>query len=163
MHPAFMLVFGVMPRLACAQSPADSASRPPVVLQSFSVIVRDYDEALRWYNEKLGFAVLRDQKFGASQRFVMVAPSKSSETGIVLQHWSGGEGPTMTATYEDRVGKEVNIVLRTSDVTAAYESMRARGVTFHQVPQQQPWGAEALFRDLYGNSFVLVGPLHAKR
>ena len=64
---------------------ADPATRPaPVTLQSFSVMVRDYDEALRWYTEALGFVAMRDQRFGASERFTTVAPSKPSETGIVL-------------------------------------------------------------------------------
>jgi catechol 2,3-dioxygenase-like lactoylglutathione lyase family enzyme len=160
------LTLGLLPLASgVGQRPAaDTTNRPPsVTLQSFSVIVRDYDHALRWYTDTLGFVVVRDQRFGATERFIMVAPSKSSATAVVLQHWKGGGGPGMTTTYEDRVGKEVNIVLRTGDVTASYETMRARGVVFHQPPRQQPWGGEALFRDLYGNSFVLVGPLHARR
>ena len=160
-----VLALGILPLASGAgQRPAaDTTNRSPsVTLQSFSVIVRDYDHALRWYTDTLGFVVVRDQKFGAGERFIMVAPSKSSGTAVVLQHWKGG-GPGMTTTYEDRVGKEVNIVLRTSDVTTSYQTMRARGVVFHQPPRQQPGGGEALFRDLYGNSFVLVGPLHAPR
>jgi predicted enzyme related to lactoylglutathione lyase len=152
------------PRVAASQTLGVSDTTNAVVkLQSFSVIVRDYDEALEWYTEKLGFVTMRDQKFGANQRFIMVGPSKTSETGIVLQHWQAAGGPSMTESYENRVGKEVNIVLHAADVSATYDAMRARGVAFHQPPQQQPWGGEALFRDLYGNSFVLVGPMHAKR
>jgi uncharacterized glyoxalase superfamily protein PhnB len=147
---------------ASAQTPA--AETPVTVkLQSFSVIVRDYDEALAWYTDKLGFATIRDQRFGANERFIMVAPTKTAETAIVLQHAKGSGQPNMPASYEDRLGKQVNIVLNTSDVTATYERMRARGVSFHQEPRQMPWGGEALFKDLYGNSFVLVGPLHARK
>lgn len=146
-------------------SPAHSqTSEPTLKLQSFSVIVRDYDEALRWYTEKLGFAVVRDQKFGGGgQRFVTVAPVKDAPTVIVLQHFENNGGDTtMTMKYGDRVGKEVNIVLHTSDVTATYERMKAKGVVFTMPPKQQPWGGEALFSDLYGNSFVLIGPIRPR-
>jgi catechol 2,3-dioxygenase-like lactoylglutathione lyase family enzyme len=134
------------------------AQEPLLKLQSFTVIVRDYDDALRWYRDKLGFAVIRDQSFGQGQRFVMVAPTSKSETAIVLEHLKGG-GPAMTSGYGDRVGKEVNIVLRSDDVSATYEALKARGVEFDAAPHQQPWGGEALFHDLYGNTFVVVGPL----
>jgi catechol 2,3-dioxygenase-like lactoylglutathione lyase family enzyme len=133
---------------------------PALRLRSFTVVVRDYDEALRWYTEKLGFVVVRDQAFGAGRRFIMVAPTKDAQTGIVLEHWQGGAGPAMTTTYADRVGKEVNIVLDTDDVTATATRLAGRGVTFQSPPKQMPWGGEATFTDLYGNTFVLVGPLH---
>jgi uncharacterized glyoxalase superfamily protein PhnB len=149
---------------ASAQTAPSSADSGALALQSFSLIVRDYDEALRWYTQKLGFAVVRDQAFGAGgQRFVMVAPARDAATAIVLQHYENNGGDTtMTATYGDRIGKQVNIVLRTSDVTAAYERMKSRGVVFSMPPRQQPWGGEALFSDLYGNTFVLVGPLRRR-
>jgi len=147
-----------------ARAQAAGVDTSTVSLQSFSVIVRDYDEALRWYRDKLGFAVLRDQKFGANgQRFVMVGPTKDAATAIVLQHFENNGGDsTMTLKYGDRVGKEVNIVLRTGDVMATYERLKARGIAFSAPPKQQPWGAEALFSDLYGNTFVLVGAMHRR-
>jgi uncharacterized glyoxalase superfamily protein PhnB len=150
--------------LALATTARSQTTEPTVRLQSFSVIVRDYDEALRWYTDKLGFAVIRDQTFGSGgQRFVTVAPEKEAPTVIVLQHFDNNGGDTtMTQKYGDRVGKEVNIVLHTTDVTATYERMKAKGVVFTMTPKQQPWGGEALFTDLYGNSFVLVGPLRAR-
>jgi catechol 2,3-dioxygenase-like lactoylglutathione lyase family enzyme len=145
-------------------SPEATSETGSLRLQSFSVIVRDYDEALAWYRDKLGFVVVRDQSFGAGgQRFILVAPTKDADTGIVLQLFENrGGDPSMAASYADRVGKEVNIVLRTADVTGTYEELKAKGVAFSMPPRQQPWGGEALFSDLYGNTFVLVGPLHRR-
>jgi hypothetical protein len=53
----------------------------------------------------------------------------------------------------------VNVVLRSSSVAAYADSLTRRGVTLTSPPRQMPWGGEATFRDLYGNSFVVVGPL----
>jgi len=159
---AFLGLFLAATTLAASPMAAQTITPPAAALRlrSFTVVVRDYDEALRWYTEKLGFVVVRDQTFGAGRRFIMVAPAKDAQTGIVLEYWQGGAGPGMTTTYADRVGKEVNIVLDTDDVTATATRLAARGITFQSPPKQMPWGGEATFTDLYGNTFVLVGPLH---
>jgi catechol 2,3-dioxygenase-like lactoylglutathione lyase family enzyme len=142
--------------LAAAQTPATA----DVKLQSFSVIVPDYDEAKRWYVEKLGFVVVRDQAFGAGVRFVQVAPAGQTDVGIVLQKARTAPDPRepeMPTDYSDRVGKTVNVVLRTNNVIGYAETLKTRGVTFTSPPRQMPWGAQATFKDLYGNSFVIVG------
>jgi predicted enzyme related to lactoylglutathione lyase len=134
---------------------------PTMRLQSFSIIVRDYDEAKSWYLQKLGFAVVRDQTFGAGERFLMVAPPGQSDVGIVLQKAirpPSREEPEMATDYSDRIGKQVNIVIRTSRVHAYADSLKARGVKLTAPVRVMPWGAQATFVDLYGNSFVVVGP-----
>jgi len=149
---------------AAAVVPA-AAQAPSVQLQSFSVIVPDYDEAKAWYTEKLGFVVVRDQAFGSDERFILVAAPGQPETGIVLQKARINrrpDEPTMPVDYTDRVGKTVNVVLKTSDVTAFANGLVKRGVKLDAPPRQYPWGGQATFRDLYGNTFVLVGPLTAK-
>ncbi|HEY4282809.1 MAG TPA: VOC family protein [Chthoniobacterales bacterium] len=140
-----------------AQSPA---SPPTVQLRSFTIVVRDYDEAKKWYTEKLGFVTLIDQKFGPAQRFVLIAPpgSGKEDVGFVLEK-ARRDDPTMPIDYTDRIGKEVNIVLRTSDLSRLSADYHDRGVQFRQTPKQQPWGGEAIIEDLYGNSIVLVGPI----
>jgi catechol 2,3-dioxygenase-like lactoylglutathione lyase family enzyme len=152
-----------------AQSAADmpsasigspAVSSPTLRLRSFTIIVRDYDEAKNWYMEKLGFVTLTDQKFGPSQRFVLIAPpgSNQEDVGFVLEK-ARRDDPTMPTDYTDRVGKEVNIVLRTNDLSRLCSGYRDRGVHFRQEPKQRPWGGEAIVEDLYGNSIVLVGPI----
>ncbi len=151
--------------IAAAVSPV-AAQAPTVRLQSFSVIVPDYEEAKAWYTQKLGFVVVRDQAFGTDERFILVAAPGQPETGIVLQKSRINrrpDEPTMPTDYTDRVGKTVNIVLLTSDVTAFADGLVRRGVTLDAPPKQYPWSAQATFRDLYGNTFVVVGPLTAKK
>jgi hypothetical protein len=122
--------------------------------------VRDYDEAKNWYIDKLGFVTLIDQQFGPSQRFVLVAPpgSGKDDVGFVLEKAKSNDA-TMPADYTNRIGKEVNIVLRTNDLSRLCSGLQERGVQFRQTPKQQPWGGEAIIEDLYGNSIVLIGPI----
>lgn len=149
---------------ALAQSRADAQSvseGPRLRLQSFSVIVRDYEEARDWYTSKLGFTVVRDQAFGKGERFLLVAPPGQTDVGIVLQkavREPSADEPEMATDYSDRLGKQVNIVLRSDAVRAYAESLAARGVTLTAPVRVMPWGTQATFVDLYGNSFVVVGP-----
>ena len=164
---AALLVAAPLAAPLAAQTPPATQAPPPVTLrlQSFSVIVPDYDEAKRWYTETLGFVTVRDQAFGATgERFILVAPPGQPEVGIVLQRARAApsaEEPSMPTDYSDRIGKTVNVVLRVSDLAAYAEALRARGVAFTSPPRRMPWGGQATFADLYGNSFVLVGPLGA--
>ncbi len=157
--------------LATAQ-PADHV-RPPQAgepapdlrLQSFSIVVPDYDEAKAWYTTRLGFVVVRDQAFGRDERFVMVAAPGNRDVGIVLQKARTDrrpDEPDMPTDYSDRVGKTVNVVLHSRDVTAYAAGLTARGVTLDGPPRRLPWGGQVTFKDLYGNSFVVVGPLTAR-
>jgi catechol 2,3-dioxygenase-like lactoylglutathione lyase family enzyme len=145
--------------------PTNADAAPPTLrIRSFTIIVRDYDEAKKWYLEKLGFVTLIDRQFGAGQRFVLIAPpgSEKGDVGFVLEK-ARRDDPTMPADYTDRIGKEVNIVLTTNDLSRLCAEYRDRGIRFRQQPKQQPWGGEALIEDLYGNSIVLVGPLTEKQ
>jgi catechol 2,3-dioxygenase-like lactoylglutathione lyase family enzyme len=146
-----------------AQAPADAGAR--LRLQSFSLIVRDYDEARDWYTRKLGFAVVRDQAFGKGERFLMVAPPGQTDLGIVLQkalREPNPDEPEMATDYSDRVGKGVNIVLRSNAVQEFADTLQARGVKLTAPVRVMPWGSQATFVDLYGNSFVVVGPPPAR-
>ena len=144
-----------------ALPPVVRAQTPDTVrmkIRSFTVIVRDYDEAKHWYVSTLGFAPIVDKAFGAGQRFVLVAPPGQKDFGIVLEQ-AKRDDPTMPADYTDRIGKEVNIVVATNDLAQLSAKLKQRGVHFRQEPKQQAWGGEAIIEDLYGNSIVLVGPL----
>lgn len=143
-------------------APSPAAAAPDtglrMKLRSFTVIVRDYDEAKNWYLSKLGFATIIDREFGAGQRFVLVAPPGQKEPAIVLEQAKRND-PTMPADYSDRIGKEVNIVVATNDLTRLCAVLKQRGVRFRQEPKKQAWDGEAIIEDLYGNSIVLVGPI----
>lgn len=118
-----------------------------------TILVKDYDEAIQFYREKLGFEVLADNQFGHGMRWVSVAPSRDNETALVMV-------AADTDEKLDRLGSQVAnhvfLVIHTDDCRRDYEAMRARGVHFFGEPRDVPWGVEVVFEDLYGNRFDLV-------
>jgi catechol 2,3-dioxygenase-like lactoylglutathione lyase family enzyme len=118
-----------------------------------TILVKDYDEAIKFYKEKLGFVLLADNSFGNGMRWVNVAPSSNNETSIVLVEAD-------TIEKMERLGSQaanhVFLVIHTDDCRSDYEEMKARGVHFFGEPGDVPWGVEVVFEDLYGNRFDLV-------
>lgn len=120
-----------------------------------TVLVRNYDEAIEFYRDTLGFQLLSDNNFGNGFRWVTVAPLKQSETAIVF----------VEADTEDKRSKiglqasdHVFMTLITDNCMRDYEKLKAKGVNFHGFPAESPWGTEVVFEDLYGNKFDLVEP-----
>jgi catechol 2,3-dioxygenase-like lactoylglutathione lyase family enzyme len=113
-----------------------------------TIYVKDQDQALAFYSEKLGLEKRMDVPFG-NDRWLTVAPVGQQEVEIVLQK----------ATTDERlalVGRAPTWVFTTDDVQREYEELSSRGVEFVYPPTKQAWGIDALFRDLYGNTFDLV-------
>ena len=120
-------------------------------LNIITILVTDQDEALAFYTEKMGLEIRTDQVFGGGVRWLTVAPAGMAAPEIYLAlPFSEDQAPC--------VGKNPTWSFSTPDCQAAYQEMSARGVTFVQPPTQQPWGLEAVFLDLYGNSFSLLEP-----
>jgi len=122
-----------------------------------TVLVRDQDEALRFYTEQLGMAKREDRTMGAF-RWLTVAPP-GAEVAIVLQRpgapfQSAEEAERLLA----RVGQGTAWVLETDDCRQDHAAMTARGVTFISAPVEMPWGVSAVFEDLYGNRYNLLEP-----
>lgn len=115
-------------------------------ISTVTVAVRDQDEALEWFTEKLGFERRVDMRAGG-MRWLTVAPTQQVEVELLLANW-----------YPDRVGKNATWVLSTRDCQNAYEELSAKGVEFTQKPQPRPYGIEAVFVDLYGNKYALLAP-----
>jgi predicted enzyme related to lactoylglutathione lyase len=130
---------------AAAQAVAEDA--PITGISSVMIMVKDQDEALQWYTEKLGFEKKSDEKTG-DFRWLTVTPKGKETPEIVLQKAVKGQ--------EDRVGKGTAWVFATDDCKKAYETLKARGVVFTRPPTQQFYGMQAVFKDLYGNQFFLV-------
>ena len=111
-----------------------------------TVAVKDQDEALRWFTEKLGFQKRVDRS-GSGIRFLTVSPSKQPDLQVILAPW-----------FPEHVGKNPTAVLYTDDCQATYDELQDRGVAFTEAPQQKPFGLQAAFEDLYGNSYALLEP-----
>ncbi len=124
-----------------------------------TLLVRDQDEALKFYTEKLGFDKRQDQAFGPGMRWVTVAPKNQTEVEITLQQPNAAmHGEARAREMLAMIGRQPTWSYRTDDCRKEYETLRARGVKFVQEPHEQPYGIEAVFEDLYGNSASLLQP-----
>ena len=113
-----------------------------------SIPVTDQDRALEFYTGKLGFRVITDSPFDATQRWIELGIPRA-DTKVVLFIPHG----------QDRmIGGFMNITFMADDVEATANQMKARGVEFVQDPKKTDWGTAAIFKDLDGNVFVLSSP-----
>ena len=129
----------------------------PQSLVHIAVIVRDYDEAIAWFTDKLGFTLVADDPQGDGKRWVLVAPpgTGKSATSILLARAST---PEQEALIGNQAGGRVFLFLRTDDFDRDYQACRARGVRFVRDPVTHDYGTVAVFEDLYGNLWDLIGP-----
>jgi len=119
-----------------------------------ALVVRDYDEAIAFYCEKLHFTLVEDTyQPEQDKRWVLVAPPDSSGTTLLLARAS-------TPEQEDFIGRQtggrVFLFLRTDDFWRDYNAMRASGINFIREPKEASYGTVAVFEDLYGNLWDLI-------
>ncbi|HEY0452935.1 VOC family protein [Actinophytocola sp.] len=120
-----------------------------------ALVVRDYDEAIAFYVDALGFELRENTGLGDGKRWVVVAPPGSRETGLLLAR---AEGPEQEARVGDQTGGRVGLFLNTDDFARDHERMLAAGVRFAEPPRREPYGMVAVFLDLYGNRWDLIEP-----
>lgn len=123
-----------------------------------TILVRDQEEALRWFTEVLGLRKLQDASYGNGARWLVVAPEEQNDFGIVLQRPEPAEHGTERARMKmEQIGKGTTWVFRADDLDQTWETLSARGVKFLSPPTKLPWGKQAIFEDLYGNQYALMG------
>ncbi|HWI53847.1 MAG TPA: VOC family protein [Symbiobacteriaceae bacterium] len=128
-------------------------------VSSVTVIVRDQEEALQFYTEKLGFQVGKDMRMGENgPRWVTVIPRSGSQPELLLFNPTAFMPPEPAADMLALIGKMPGNVLSTDDCRKTIAELEARGVKILSQPQDYPYGVEAVFSDLYGNNFVVVEP-----
>jgi catechol 2,3-dioxygenase-like lactoylglutathione lyase family enzyme len=163
-----ILVAGVM-LLPAITAPQAADKDPGIVrLRYVTIVVRDYDQALKWYTNVLGLEKTEEGGFGTDKRWLVVAPRGRKDVGIILEiarpysardkgtNLSAATGSDSIRDYEARVGKETRWVFEVEDCRRFYDLASKRGVKFVETPVDQPWGVtEAMFEDLYGNLFVV--------
>jgi catechol 2,3-dioxygenase-like lactoylglutathione lyase family enzyme len=121
-----------------------------------SVVVRDYDEALSFYVDTLGFALIEDTHIPAQKkRWVVVAPSRTSGARVLLARASNADQATRVG---NQTGGRVFLFLHTDDFRSDYRRYIDKGVEFVRGPTEESYGTVAVFRDLYGNLWDLVQP-----
>lgn len=127
-------------------------------LELVTIVVEDYDAAIAFFVEALGFELLEDgpasTNDGRPKRWVVVRPP-GAQTGILLAR---ADGEDQTAIVGSQAGGRVGFFLRVADFDAAYQRMRHAGVEFVTSPRTEPYGRLAVFRDIAGNRWDLLGP-----
>ena len=122
-----------------------------------TLVVRDYDEAIAWYTEKLGFDLVEDAALGDDKRWAVVAPPGSRETRLLL---AKADGPMQEARIGEQTGGRVFLFLYTDDFARDHAAMVLRGVRFLENPRREAYGTVAVFEDLHGNKWDLIQPAH---
>ena len=121
-----------------------------------ALVVRDYDEAIAFFCGKLHFTLVEDSyQPEQDKRWVVVAPPGSSGTTLLLARAATPEQETFIGR---QTGGRVFLFLRTDDFWRDYQEMSAAGIRFTRAPQNAAYGTVAVFEDLYGNLWDLIGP-----
>jgi len=123
-------------------------------LGSLTLVVGDYDQAIAYYTQRLGFVLLEDIDLG-SKRWVRIAPSAQAETALLLAR---ADGDAQRARIGDQTGGRVGFFLHTDDFARDHAAMLAHGVRFLESPRVETYGTVAVFEDLYGNRWDLLEP-----
>ena len=118
-----------------------------------TLLVKDFDDALRFYVEKLGFVKRQDAKFWGDNRWVTVSPRDQPD--LELTFVLAGTEEKQKALGK-QAGDHVFMTLDTDNCKRDYEALKSEGVTFYGEPTEQAWGVEVVFEDLYGNLYDLV-------
>ena len=118
-----------------------------------SLLVRDYDEAIKYFIGMLLFDLVEDTPLADGRRWVLVAPPGSNETRILLAR---AATPEQNARIGDQAGGRVLLFLHTDDFWRDYDDMKWRGVRFRETPRREDYGTVAVFEDLYGNRWDLL-------
>ncbi len=117
-----------------------------------AVVVADYDEALAFYTEKLGFELVEDTQLSDTKRWVIVRPP-GSECAVLL---AKAANSLQMSRVGDQTGGRVFLFLQTADFWNDYERFRTAGVEFVRAPEEAEYGTVAVFKDLYGNLWDLI-------
>lgn len=127
-------------------------------LSLVTILVRDQEEALRWFTETLGLRKLQDASYGKGARWLVVTPHDQSDFGIVLQQPSPEQqGAERARLNMEQIGKGTTWVFHADNLDETYQVLSSRGVKFLDAPKALPWGRQAIFEDLYGNRYALMG------
>ena len=118
-----------------------------------ALVVRDYDEAIAWYRDILGFDLVEDTDMGQGKRWVVVAPPGRPQTRLLLAR---AVGEAQRSAVGRQAGGRVFLFLETDDFARDFAAMTARGVQFREAPRREPYATVAVFEDLYGNPWDLL-------
>jgi len=127
----------------------------PQTIASVALVVRDYDEAIAFYTQSLGFRLFEDTDMGGGKRWVVVGPAGSSGTKLLLAR---AVTPEQSTRIGNQTGGRVFLFLHTDDFWREYRAMQSRKVKFLETPREEAYGTVVVFEDLYGNKWDFIQP-----
>jgi catechol 2,3-dioxygenase-like lactoylglutathione lyase family enzyme len=127
----------------------------PQTLGHVTFLVRNYDEAVAFFTNALGFQLIEDTPQDEGKRWVLVAPPGSNGSSLLLAQAST---PEQTARIGNQTGGRVFLFLHTDDFWRDFRRMSSWNVKFLETPREEPYGTVAVFEDLYGNKWDLLEP-----
>jgi catechol 2,3-dioxygenase-like lactoylglutathione lyase family enzyme len=122
-------------------------------LVHIALVVNDYDKAIDFYTNKLGFKLLEDTVLSDTKRWVIVSPNSENSCQILLAKAVGNQ---QTTRIGNQTGGRVFLFLQTDDIWHDYKQYLKNGVKFVQKPSEETYGTVAVFEDLYGNLWDLI-------
>lgn len=125
----------------------------PPHIAALTLVVKNYDDAIRWYRDCLGFTVT-DTDLGGGKRWVTANPPGGGCALLLAE----ATNPAQSAAIGQQAGGRVLLFLHTDDFARDHTAMTAAGVTFLEAPRHEPYGTVAVFEDLYGNRLDLLQP-----
>jgi uncharacterized glyoxalase superfamily protein PhnB len=120
-----------------------------------TLVVNDYDEAIAFYTQKLGFELVEDTKLTESKRWVKVKPKGEGSCHLLL---AKAANEAQQKTIGNQTGGRVFLFLHTDDIKRDYTSLVANNIKIVRELEEQPYGMVAVFEDLYGNLWDLIEP-----
>lgn len=128
-------------------------------LAQITIVVNDYDEAIKFYTEKLHFTLIEDTKLSETKRWVIVKPKGVSGCRLLLAKAANEE---QASRVGNQTGGRVFLFLHTDDFERDYQNLLDKKIQIIRQPSKEPYGAVAVFADLYGNLWDLVEPVSKK-
>ena len=118
-----------------------------------ALLIREYDEAIRFFVNKLNFSLIEDSDRGGGKRWVLIAPPGSTGTSLLLAR---ADGLNQEVAIGRQTGGRVFLFLHTDDFWGDYQSMISKGIEFTEKPRDEAYGTVVVFKDLYGNKWDLL-------
>lgn len=118
-----------------------------------SLVVKDYDEAIQFYTQRLDFVLIEDTVLSETKRWVLVAPKGSTECCLLLAKAANEE---QQSRIGNQTGGRVFLFLSTDDFWRDYKNMLYKKIKFTIEPHEEAYGTVAVFEDLYGNLWDLI-------
>jgi len=127
------------------------------MIAMITIVVKDYDDAIAYYTEVLGFELIEDTVLSVEKRWVVLAPDGADDHGarILLAKAANDEQRFVVG---NQAGGRVFMFLYTADFDQTYNEYKAKGVRFCEAPRSEPYGKVVVFKDLYGNKWDLIEP-----